>query len=355
MLVLCAALPSLFGAIPARSSSISSAELRGKIAASAGVGYSGFAESVGGLALPVTGQFDSLSGVLGDKNQLRVWYRSGSDWRLDRITLLGENDTYRSGGVTTTWSYENAVAEFSVARAAGAVRLPLISDLVPPELGRRLLSEATAGEVSRIGAKRIAGHDALGLRIRPSDLESTIDRVDLWADASTAIPLRVEVFGRDSAQPALGTSFIDFTSRTPAPSMTRFVLPAGVTSQFSSPVDLTDVINRFGDQQPPPRLAGTVRNLQLSMVGAVGVYGRGITEFVASPMFGRDTGSLRTQLRQTPGVTTTAQGLQIFVGPVGLLLTDRDASGRSWLVAGTVTGVTLQAAARELLASGGGR
>src|SRR3712207_7111533 len=45
-----------------------------------------------------------------------------------------------------------------------------------------------------------SGRDAAGLRLTPSDPDTTIGRVDIWADATgdpaTALPLRVEVSAR---------------------------------------------------------------------------------------------------------------------------------------------------------------
>ncbi len=61
-------------------------------------------------------------------------------------------------------------------------RCPLPADLLPPSLGRRLLSEATDDELTRIGARRVGGRDALGLRLVPAEAASSVGRVDVWVE-----------------------------------------------------------------------------------------------------------------------------------------------------------------------------
>ena len=79
--------------------------------------------------------------------------------------------------------------------APSPLDLPAPPDLLPSALGRRLLSEATDDELSRIGARRVAGRDALGLRLTPADDASSVSRVDVWVDGDSGLPLQVEVFG----------------------------------------------------------------------------------------------------------------------------------------------------------------
>ena len=57
------------------------------------------------------------------------------------------------------------------------VRLPDTADLLPNELARRVLEGARPGELSRLPAQRVAGHDALGLRLTPANPQSSIGHV----------------------------------------------------------------------------------------------------------------------------------------------------------------------------------
>ena len=75
-------------------------------------------------------------------------------------------------------------------------------------------------------ARRVAGRDSLGLRLVPAAPQSSIDHVDVWADRETGIPLRVEVYGAESA-PAFSSEFREFSEETPDASAVDFAVPSG--------------------------------------------------------------------------------------------------------------------------------
>jgi hypothetical protein len=328
---------------------VSAAELRQKILRSQDLPYSGYAEAVGGLALPVTGnQFTSVTDLLGGRSQLRVWWRARDDWRVDQISVVGETDVHADATGTWTWNYESNLAIFDLTPVEQQVRLPVAGDLLPPELGRRLLSQATPDELTRLPPRRIGGHTAIGVRLNPSDPQTTIDSVDVWAEQSTGIPVRVDIHASGSANPAMTTAFLDFNTAKPAASTTAFSPPGDARTEISERNGLTDVINRFGDAESPPTLNGVRRNSLLPGVGVIGVYGRGVTEFIAAPLPGRTARSLRDQLTNAPGVAKSSSGLSVSVGPLSLLLTGRAGQGRTWLLIGTVSDKALAAAAVEL-------
>jgi hypothetical protein len=352
------ALPSVVAALPAASSTISAADLLSRIQHSGQVGYSGYAESTGGLALPVTSQFTALSDLFGGNTQLRVWWRSDRDWRVDSIGLAGETDTHTEDLGAWTWNYESNTATFTEQPITPEVRLPTDADLLPPQLTRRLLSQATPAEASRLPAARVAGRSAAGLRIVPADPVSTISHVDVWADPATGLPLKVRAVGKGSAGSAISASFLDVQLATPAAGRTAFAIPAGATLHTNSGQDLATVIDRLGGAAPPSRLAGIARNGLLPTLGSIGVYGRGVTEFVAVPLPVRVGYSLHSQLapvattRTVPGVPADPDGdslqLTLNSGPLNLLLTPANLPGGPWLLVGTVSSDTLAKAAGEL-------
>ena len=130
------------------------------------------------------------------------------------ISAAGETGTHRDECGTWTWEYERATAtraEPTPVRAARTARP------AAPSLGRRLLSEATDAELTRIGARRVAGRDALGLRLIPAEEASSVGRVDVWVDGDSGLPLQVEVFEKGVDRPALDTRFLDLeVGRPPA-------------------------------------------------------------------------------------------------------------------------------------------
>ena len=348
------ALPWAVGALPVDSRTSSPAALRSAILSSVTRGYSGYAEATGGLSLPVSDQFSSVANLFGGTSQLRVWYRGAQDWRVDQLALAGENDVHAGSKGTWTWNYESNRATFDPLPSDQQVRLPVAADLLPADLGRRLLSEASPSELSTLSTERIAGRTALGLQIVPGQPASTVDRVAIWADAASGLPLRVQIYAKGSTQPALATTFLDFSPVMPAASATAFDVPGTAAVQVDDGLDLPGLISRFGGTQPPPQaLSGFTRNATLPGLGTVGVFGRGVTEFVVAPLPGRTAGSLRGQLLKAVGVSKTSAGLMISSGPLTLLLSSPGGRGRSWLLVGTVTPATLSSAAASLGTIGG--
>jgi hypothetical protein len=345
-------LPSIIGALPAGQSSVTAAQLLTAIQGSSGVAYSGYAESSGGLALPVTTQFSSVGDLLGGTTQLRVWSRGASDWRVDSISVSGETDVHQDADGTWTWDYESNTA----TRALGddpSARLPQAEDLVPAQLARRVLGHASAAQVTRLGDERVAGHDAAGLRLRPSDPRSTIDHVDVWALASSGLGVRVQVYGKGDANPVLETEMLDLSVTTPSASTTAFTPPAKAKVHYDRVTDLVAALDRFVRVRPPATLAGLPRE-DIAQSGAVGVYGTDVTALIAVPLPREVVGQVAKQLTAAVGAVVGDAGTALTVGPLNLLLTT-PISGSSWLLVGSVTPATLTSAASQLPAVRFGR
>jgi hypothetical protein len=364
------ALPPALRLIPASDSDISAPALLAKIKASASAGYSGYAEAVGGLRLPLSSQFTALVDLFGERSKLRVWWRGQDDWRVDAITPTGEHDVHQDRLGTWTWDYEDNRA---VRAADPDVRLPRAADMDPGQLGRRLLSEADAREITRLPARRVAGRDAPGLRLVPADKQTTINRVDVWADPETGVPLRVEVGGVGLARPVVSTAYLDFSAQTPAPGRTGYEPPTGLGIRVDGGTDdLAARIDSFVSVEPPRELAGYPVRRRVDGLGAIGTYGTGVTVLTAVPLPGRVAGPLADTLAKTPGVqdnpapplqvSTDGNGssvtvispvggrtMMVTVGPVSLLLVfvfgDQ---GPAWLLSGTVTADVLRKAGTQL-------
>ena len=124
---------------------------------------------------------------------MRVWWRSADAWRVDKLLATGEQDLVHNAQGTTRWRYEQD--DVTLSRDPD-IRLPRTADLVPPEVADLLLDDVDESEVRRLPAARVAGVDALGLRLVPAAPQTSIDHVDVWADPDTGVVLRVEVFGK---------------------------------------------------------------------------------------------------------------------------------------------------------------
>lgn len=339
-----AALPAAISALPVPQSDIGAGQLLARIRASGDAPYQGYAESNGGLALPVTRQFSEVADLFGQTTQMRAWYRGPRDWRVDTITLAGESDVHASPAGVWTWDYESDRATWTGQSRPPDARLPIAADLLPTNLARRLLSEANPRQVHRLPAKRIAGRTAPGLRLIPHEPGSTIDHVDVWADERTGLPLRVDVHG--SGTTVMSSRFLDFSAHLPSPSDIAFVPSATAHIQTFDEPDVAAEINEFAGVVLPPTLAGLPRNPALPTFGSIGVYGSGVTELAAVPLPDGVAFSLYRQLKDS--AVTGKYGLTLSVGPLSMLLTKFDVSGEGWLLTGTVTPALLSRAASEL-------
>ena len=80
---------------------------------------------------------------------------------------------------------------------------------MPPALASRLLREAgKSARMTVLPPQRIAGRTASGLRVIPADPASTIGEIDIWAEITNGLALKVEILGRGTRHPALETQFL---------------------------------------------------------------------------------------------------------------------------------------------------
>lgn len=344
-LVLVAA-PLASRALPADESEVSAAELLARVQASGQVPHSGYVEAVGSIALPDADELSTVADLLGERSRLRTWWRSPDEWRVDRLSPSGENGLFVENGVVTEWSYE---AERAVLSALPMVRLPWAGDLVPSALARLALSGARADEVSSLPAARVAGRDAAGLRLRPADAQASIDRVDVWADSETGLPLRVEVYAEGVELPSVSTEFLDVSFATPAAEVVRYRPTTGADYDQEDALDVAVGADRYSPYRAPTTLAGLEENPDVEQAGAVGVYGRGLSTMFAVPLWDRAAEPLRDQLEATPGAEPDELGLALAVGPLNLRLTDEIVDDVSWLVVGAVEPGTVDRAASQLV------
>ena len=340
------ALPPLIGALPASDADVPAADLRDAALASAGTAFSGYAESAGGLTLPVgSRRFSSVVDLFSDRTSMRVWWRGADDARVAVVTPGGETGYHVDRSGSWRWNYEQGRA---VRSGRTAIALPAPPDLLPSSLGRRLLSEATDEELTRTPARRVAGRDGLGLRLTPAAEASSVDRVDLWVDAESGLPLQVRLYAEGADLPALDTRFLDLDLGDPGAGLTRFAPPPGASV---SDDDSDDVLDRADDRLArvplPARLAGLPRREVAGAPRAVGLYGRGVTLLAVVPVSDGIAVDLARTLRDVPGAVDQGRGVRAAVGPLGLMVLDPP-HDRALVVTGTVTLEALGAAAAEL-------
>lgn len=333
------ALPFAGRLLPVDDTEISAAALLARVHGSTQEPYSGYVVTTGAIQLAVGERFDDVGALLGEQTRLRVWWRNDDAWRVDRLGLTGETDLLHVGGFTTSYDYEDAKA---VTSEDPPIRLPRAADLLPPMLARTVLTGITDAEVSRRPARTVAGIAAPGLRIEPAAPETTIDHVDLWADPATGLPLRVEVYADGATAAAFTSELRDFTAGDSGAGVTSFHNPGDVEEDFERALDIADAANQYAPFVPPDQVAGLTKE---TGDGAVGVYGRGVTRFIAIPLRSREGDPLFEQVDTTVGRVVTANGVAVRVGPLTVLV----AGAGSWVLAGTVGVDTLDRAAGDVL------
>ncbi len=346
-----AAVPLVLAVLPVPGAPNDAAALLSRIDAARGRPYEGYAESTGYLALPVSGDFSSVTDLLGDRTQLRVWWADDHTWRVDTLSPFGEDSLRSLPTGTWQWDFEDDRATVTSGDADEPVRMPRAGDLLAPQLAARLLSEATPEEVSSLPSRRVAGRPADGLRLRPRDPDSSIAEVDVWADRASGIPVTVEVSAAGASRPGLTTTFLDFSPTRPAAADLSFSPPPGARIRTGARPDLVASLQRFAVGTPPASLLGYPRQPFVPFEQGVGLYGRGVTQVAVAALPGGRAAELRDQLQVAIGATKLPEGITVSVGPLGLLLTDPDVTGgRSWLVTGTLTSAGLAGVAHELAA-----
>jgi hypothetical protein len=244
-----------------------------------------------------------------------------------------------------TWDYE---ANRATQTTPSPLALPTAPDLLPTTLARRLLSEAADDELSRLGARRIAGRDALGLRLVPADAAASVARVDVWVDADTGLPLQVRLFAAGEAVPALDSRFIDLSLATPPAGVTAFTPPPGASLLHGQDSEILQEANRrLSRVQLPGALAGLPRRSLAGAPDSVGLYGRGVTLLAVVPVPADLAGDLRRAAAASPTAVTDELGTRIAAGPLGIMLVGPPGS-TAYVLTGTVTLDALEQAARDL-------
>jgi outer membrane lipoprotein-sorting protein len=339
--------PTAFAHRPASGSGTTAAELRDRIDRAGGTAYAGYVETRGSLPLPEARGFADVTSLFADSSRLRVWWASADRWRVDTLSDTGETDLVADGDDLVRWEYDGQeVTRFTEP----AARLPRASDVLPPRLAQQALAGVSEDELSTLPATRVAGRDALGLRVTPTTPGTTIGHVDIWSDRETGLPLRVKLYAVGAGDPAFATELVSLDLRTPSAATIRFEPPPGAEVHVGDVVDLADAADRFAPYVFPSELVGLPRSSDDQR--GVGIYRRGPTWMIAMPMLERVAEPLKDQLRVTPGSAEDRQGVFARLGPLSVLVTSHDGFDSHTLIAGTVTRDRLRQAAR-FLAHGG--
>jgi hypothetical protein len=351
-------LPGLIDAWPVSPAAMSVEQLYARMAASAATPYQGYALSTGTAGLPSLPQLADAIALLNGETQLRVWYAAPGRWRVDQIGIGTETDLYQEPTDQMIWDF--GTNRLTTIVGDQPVRLPRGADLVPADLARRVIAIVGPhpNELTPLPARRVAGVATAGLRITPTDPQTSVGHIDLWADPTTGVPLQVEITGRGASTPILVTRFLDIDFHAPDPSV--LTPPPGGPSTSYTYTAGSDIARAFRSLRLgplPDQLGGFPRSDDPTTSVGLGAYGTGLTRFLVIPVprgiyedaYGHitDAGGVQYGLPGGRGVIIATQLLTVMA-------MDSDLANRNYLLVGLVSAVTLHGAGNDLSTYTGG-
>jgi outer membrane lipoprotein-sorting protein len=174
----------------------------------------------------------SLTSLLTGSHTLRVWYAGDDKQRVALLGSLGETDVVRNGTDAWVWSSEsNSATHYTVpAGKAGedaADQLP--AGVTPQEAADRALKALDpTTKVTTSSTTSVAGRSAYELVLAPKDTRALVGQVRLAVDSATSMPLRVQVFGKNSGDgPAFSVGFSSVSFDVPSAAQFTFNPPPG--------------------------------------------------------------------------------------------------------------------------------
>lgn len=360
-------LPALIGAWPASAPDVDPAALRDRILASAEVTYAGYAESDGSLGLPDLPAIDNVGALLGSHTRIRAW-ESADGSRVDVLTPTGERGLYEGPGparprrpvgpsgsgtpnALVAWDFEENVT--TALYGDPGLRLPRAADLVPPRLARRLLGGPRGDEgLEALPDRRVAGIAAAGLRLVPTDPETTVGHVDVWADPRTGLPVEVRVTGREGGAPGLRSRFLELEQGVGAVPAEVLVAPypsGGERAEIA--MTAAGRIDDFAPAVLPGRLAGRQSSQIVEGGQALRTYGQGFSTFGALALPGGLAFRVYDTTRTAGGLAVELQGGEgaLLRTPLLNLLVVTPDRGPGFVLSGPVAADLLARAAQELL------
>ena len=200
-------------------------------------GFSGTMRQTSELGLPElpttgagtdTDTASALELLTGD-HTARVWVDGTDRSRVAVLDDMAERDAVRDGSSVWLWdSKKNSAVHVVADGTAGRPRTG--STKTPAEIADALLSEVGPTTATTVDTtQRVAGRDAYTLVLTPKTSATTIGSVQLAVDATTGLPLQVEVFARGASSPAFQSGFTSIDYAVPAASTFDFTPPADAT------------------------------------------------------------------------------------------------------------------------------
>ena len=176
---------------------------------------------------------DQFASFFGD-HRLRLW-SSPDGHRLADLLPAAERSLV--AGRDGAWAWDSSsftawrLADGPAVRAVDALDPSRLLGLVDPlALARRSLAALDPSTAVSVAAgARVAGRPAYVLRLVPRTRETLVGRVEVAVDAARRVPLRVAVYARGAAKPAVQAAFTRVRFGPVDPATFSFRPPPGAT------------------------------------------------------------------------------------------------------------------------------
>jgi outer membrane lipoprotein-sorting protein len=212
----------------------------------------------------------ATSSLLSGTQSVNIWYGGPQQFRIAVPVQAGESDLRRDGSAVWLWDSKTQTAtqvtlparitgvprhRSGAGPARGTSQRAQLPD-TPQAAASQLL--AAIGPSTVVGVQSnvyVAGRPAYQLSLAPKRSQSLVSRVLLAVDASSGMPLRLEVFGRGSAGLAYSIGYTKLAFGTPAASNFTFTPPPGATVKKETvPSDPASLLRGLGSPSGSPLL-----------------------------------------------------------------------------------------------------
>jgi outer membrane lipoprotein-sorting protein len=186
--------------------------------------------------LPQVGNATSLSSMLTGSHTMKIYYQDARQFRVAIPEPESEIDLIRNGATAWLWnSTENSVTKFTLpADGKGKAAHPTSdlpsTPLTPQQAANEVLKAVGKTTVVSVEANvMVAGEPSYQLVLAPRDDRSLIGKVTIAIDAKYNVPLRLQVFAKGAASPAVQFGFTAIQFTAPAAANYDFTPPPGAT------------------------------------------------------------------------------------------------------------------------------
>ncbi|MFI6290371.1 outer membrane lipoprotein carrier protein LolA [Nonomuraea sp. NPDC050790] len=188
--------------------------------------------SLGLPALPGQGGAASPLALLSGSHEVKVWYGSQDRLRIALPGQMSETNLIVNGDQTWYWdSGTNTATKVKLpAKTEQDQKLPTPgpTDLTPQQVAETFLDRVNEDTgVSVTNTSEVAGRPVYQLVLTPKAQSSLVKEVRLALDGENYMPLQVQVFAKESAEPAFQVGFTQVTFSPPAEENFVFTPPAG--------------------------------------------------------------------------------------------------------------------------------